>query len=101
MVALVATFIATMESNIYDLVAGASILMLVSLFVPLTAGLYWKRSPAGCLLSMMVGMLSYLISDQLNPVIYSHLIGLIFSILAMIIGSISFPTRTPQLDELS
>lgn len=102
LVALVATFIATMESNIYDLVAGASILMLVSLFVPLTAGLYWKKaSPAGCLLSMMVGMLSYLISDQLNPVIYSHLIGLIFSILAMIIGSISFPTRTPQLDELS
>lgn len=102
LVALVATFIATMESNIYDLVAGASILMLVSLFVPLTAGLYWKKaSPAGCLLSMMVGMLSYLISDQLTPMIDSHLIGLIFSILAMIIGSISFPTRTPQLDELS
>lgn len=102
LVALVATFIATMESNIYDLVAGASILMLVSLFVPLTAGLYWKKaSPAGCLLSMMVGMLSYLISDQLTPMIDSHLIGLIFSILAMIIGSISFPTRTPKLDELS
>ncbi|SIN79094.1 sodium:solute symporter family protein [Algoriphagus halophilus] len=102
LVALVATVIATMESDIYDLVAGASILMLVSLFVPLTAGLYWKKaSPVGCLLSMMVGMVSYLISDQLNPVIDSHLIGLIFSILAMIIGSISFPTRTPQLDELS
>jgi len=102
LVALVATIIATMESNIYDLVAGASILMLVSLFVPLTAGLYWKKaSPAGCLLSMMVGMVSYLISDQLTPIIDSHLIGLIFSILAMIIGSISFPTRTPQLDELS
>ncbi|MBN3518875.1 sodium:solute symporter family protein [Algoriphagus lutimaris] len=101
-VAIIATFIATMESNIYDLVAGASILMLVSLFVPLTAGLYWKKaSPTGCLLSMMVGMISYLISDQLNPVIDAHIIGLAFSILAMIIGSISFPTRTLQLDELS
>lgn len=101
-VAIVATLIATMESNIYDLVAGASILMLVSLFVPLTAGLYWKSaSPTGCLLSMMVGMITYLIANQFNPAVDPHLIGLVFSILAMIIGSFSFPTRNKYIDELS
>ncbi len=101
-VAIIATLIATMESNIYDLVAGASILMLVSLFVPLTAGLYWKKASAtGSLLAMIIGMISYLIADQLEPQIGSHIIGLVFSILAMIIGSYSFPTRTLQNDELS
>ncbi|WP_332913040.1 sodium:solute symporter family protein [Algoriphagus boritolerans] len=43
-VALVATYMASRDSNIYELVAGASILLLVSLFAPLTAGLYWKKS---------------------------------------------------------
>jgi len=101
-VAIVATFIATMESNIYDLVAGASILMLVSLFVPLTAGLYWKKaSSTGTLLAMLIGMLAYLIADRFDPEIEPHIIGLIFSILAMIIGSYSFPTRTLQHDDLS
>lgn len=101
-VAIIATLIATMESNIYDLVAGASILMLVSLFVPLTSGLYWKKASAtGSLLAMIIGMISYLIADQLEPQIGSHIIGLVFSILAMIIGSYSFPTRTLQNDELS
>ncbi len=101
-VAIIATIIGTMESDIYDLVAGASILMLVSLFVPLTAGLYWKKaSPIGALLSMVGGMIAYLTADQFNNSIQPHLIGLIFSVLAMIIGSYSFPTRTLQNDELS
>jgi SSS family transporter len=101
-VAIVATFIATMESNIYDLVAGASILMLVSLFVPLTAGLYWKKaSPTGTLLAMIIGMVSYLVASRFEPEIAPHIIGLVFSILAMIIGSYSFPRRTLKNDELS
>lgn len=101
-VAIIATWIATLESDIYDLVAGASILMLVSLFVPLTAGLYWKKaSSIGCQLSMIVGMVSYLIADHFEPEIEPHLIGLAFSILAMIFGSIFFPTRTLNHDELS
>lgn len=101
-VAIIATTIATMESNIYDLVAGASILMLVSLFVPLTAGLYWKKANAsGALLSMFIGMVAYLVADQFESMVPSHLIGLIFSILAMIIGSYAFPARTFTNDELS
>ncbi|MBN3582381.1 sodium:solute symporter family protein [Algoriphagus aestuarii] len=101
-VAIIATAIATMESDIYDLVAGASILMLVSLFVPLTAGLYWKKANAtGALFAMIVGMLAYLIADQFELTIQSHLIGLTFSILAMIIGSYAFPARTLTNDELS
>ena len=101
-VALVATFLASMESDIYDLVAGASILMLVSLFVPLTAGLYWKKaSPLGAMLSMMIGMLVYLISSRFEMEVFPHLIGLVASILAMIIGSLISPKQIQPHYELS
>src|SRR5690606_31782913 len=48
------TVMACLNTNIYGLVAGSSIMSLVSLFVPLAAGMYWKRAtPAGALLSMV------------------------------------------------
>ena len=101
-VAMVATLMATWESNIYELVAGASILMLVSLFVPLTAGLYWKKaSPMGALLSMVLGMLVYLLAEFFEWTQDNHLIGLAASILAMLIGSYSFPDKKKALHELS
>jgi len=102
LVAIIATLLASMESDIYDLVAGASILMLVSLFVPLTAGLYWKKaSPLGAMLSMIIGMLVYLIVSRFEMEIFPHLIGLAASICAMIIGSLVSPKQTQPIHELS
>lgn len=93
-VALIATLMASLESNIYDLVAGASILMLVSLFVPLTAGLYWKKaSSMGALLSMVFGMICYLAVLNFETEIEAHLYGLGASIIFMVIGSYNFPDR--------
>src|SRR5688572_12788240 len=40
----IGTAMACMRSNIYELVGESSILSLVSLFVPLTFGIYWKKS---------------------------------------------------------
>ncbi len=102
LVALIATFIATIESNIYELVAGASILMLVSLFVPLTAGLYWKKaSRMGALLSMAVGMAVYLLCSHYLLSDQAHIFGLVASILFMVIGSFTFTEKQLQTDELS
>ncbi|WP_268034804.1 sodium:solute symporter family protein [Algoriphagus sp. PAP.12] len=102
LVAIIATLLASLESDIYDLVAGASILMLVSLFVPLTAGLYWKKaSPLGAMLSMIIGMLVYLIASRFEMEVFPHLIGLAASILAMIIGSLISPKQTQPIHELS
>ncbi len=102
LVAIIATVMATIKSNIYELVAGASILMLVSLFTPLTAGLYWKKaSKMGAFFSMAIGMIVYLVVSTLDFPIESHIIGLIASILAMIIGSYLFPDKSPHTDELS
>ncbi|WP_057936552.1 sodium:solute symporter family protein [Algoriphagus resistens] len=95
-VAVVSVMMALQDSNIYELVSGASILLLVSLFIPLTTGLYWdKSSKAGAVLSMVTGMLVYLVVDKLEPEISSHLYGLLASALAMFAGSLLFPNK-PQ-----
>lgn len=96
-VAILAVWMALQESNIYELVAGASILMLVSLFIPLTTGLYWKKSSKiGAMLSMIIGMLTYLIMDNFEPEISSHIYGLLASAIAMMAGSLLFPNK-PQV----
>jgi Na+/proline symporter len=94
LVAMVAIYMASQDSNIYELVASASILLLVSLFAPLTAGLYWKKaSPYGAASSMIIGMAVYLIVDPMEPEISAHIFGLLASIFAMIIGSLAFPRK--------
>ncbi len=101
-VSLIATYMASRDSNIYELVAGASILLLVSLFAPLTAGLYWKKaSKMGAILSMVIGMTVYLICDRLELEIQSHIFGLLASIAAMIFGSYLFPNKSNVSYELS
>ena len=47
----------TRDTNIFDLVGESSAFSLVSLFVPLTAGIYWKRANlTGCLLQWSLGL---------------------------------------------
>jgi Na+/proline symporter len=89
----VAVFSAAMASyrgNIYDLVSESSALSLVSLFVPLVAGLYWRFASAlGCVLSMLFGMVAWLIALWMDTEFPPILIGLGASILGMILGSLT------------
>jgi Na+/proline symporter len=102
LVAAVALVMAYWKSDIYELVAGASILMLVSLFVPLTAGIYWKKSsPGGAYLALFVGMAAYLAAEFHLPDQETHLIGLFASGLAMLLGSLIFPKKTTTNHDLS
>ena len=102
LVAAVALVMAYWKSDIYELVAGASILMLVSLFVPLTAGIYWKKSsPGGAYLALFLGMAAYLAAEFHLPDQETHLIGLFASGLAMLLGSLIFPKKTTTNHDLS
>jgi Na+/proline symporter len=101
-VAVIATVLAQWRSNIYELVAGASILMLVSLFVPLTAGLYWKKaSEMGALMSLIFGMISFLVFSSMDLPFYPHLPALLVSAVSMVLGSIIFPIKPPLHATLS
>jgi len=97
-VALCSAAMAVYEGNIYDLVGQSSALSLVSLFVPLTAGLYWKRaSDAGALSSITLGMAVWIYFEFVRPSdIPSLILGGLASLFAMIVVSWVFPDETYQ-----
>lgn len=73
------------STNIYTLVGEASALSLVALFVPLTAGIYWKKaSEWGAILSMIGGTLVWV----LFAFIFKNDLALIFGLLASILGMV-------------
>lgn len=98
-VGIVTGIMATMRNNIYELVGESSAFSLVSLFVPLMAGLYWKRANAtGALASMLAGLMVWLLTSvwygkpqesgdgywlQFPPLLY----GLLASLVGMVVGS--------------
>ena len=88
-ISLVATVLASMRSNIYELVGESSALSLVSLFVPMVAGLYWKKAtPRGALLAMLLGMSAWLVSEFAGLEVPSLVPGVIASALGMVVGSL-------------
>ncbi len=89
---VLATIMATLRSNIYELVGESSILSLVSLFAPLLLGLYWKKSSStGALLSMVFGMLTWIIFEVCDTSWPSLVPATLVSLLAMIAGSLFWP----------
>ena len=111
-VAIVTTIMALMRGNIYELVGESSSFSLVSLFIPLIAGIYWKRaSPQGAVLSMITGLLVWLIAQwigtgqeesvslwwQIPPLMY----GLAASSIGMMVGSLIWKNDKTQLWEKS
>lgn len=91
---IAATVMATMRSNIYELVSESSILSLVSLFAPLAFGLYWKRSSStGALLSMVLGILTWIIFEFSDTAWPSLVPATLISIAAMVAGSLVWPNK--------
>ncbi|MDQ4139113.1 MAG: sodium:solute symporter family protein, partial [Bacteroidota bacterium] len=93
-VSVIGLIMALLKSNIYELVSSSSALSLVSLFVPLVAGLYSKRlSSVAAICSMIAGMAVWLIALWLETTINPLLYGLGASILGWGIGLL-WPTAT-------
>jgi SSS family solute:Na+ symporter len=89
-ISILAVGMTFIKTNIYELVGEASALSLVALFVPLTAGLYWKRAnKTGASISMISGTTAWIIALNLDlqvgpPAVF----GLFVSILGMVGGSL-------------
>ena len=87
-VATCSAVMANWNSNIFDLVSQSSALSLVSLFIPLTAGLYWKKASCiGALLAMLVGMGVWLGCEIIGTEIPSLIYGGLASGMGMLVGS--------------
>jgi SSS family solute:Na+ symporter len=79
------------KKTMYDMVQSAYTVTLVSAFVPLAAGIFWKRANnAGAILSAVLGLASWLIADftAADATVPPPLVGLAFSILGMVLGSL-------------
>jgi SSS family transporter len=96
----VATVMACVRSNIYELVGESSILSLVSLFAPLVLGLYWKRAnSAGALISMFAGTGTWLFFEFYETSWPSLLPATFVSFVGMIGGSLLFKAKTKKEDD--
>ncbi len=91
---VIATVMAAMNSNIYELVGVSSILSLVSLFIPMVFGMYWKRSSsAGAVMAMIVGMIAWFWFEY-NPLSVPALVpATLMSMIAFFLGSYMLPDR--------
>jgi Na+/proline symporter len=97
---VLATVMACLRSNIYELVGESSILSLVSLFAPMTFGLYWKKtSSAGALLGMVLGMLTWIIFEACDTEWPSLVPATIVSTLAVVGGSLLWPRTEENHDQ--
>jgi SSS family transporter len=79
------------RSTMYEMVQNAYKVTLVSCIVPLAAGIYWKRANvAGALLSVAFGLVSWGIAEMVaaDATVPPQLIGLGFSLLGMVLGSL-------------
>jgi Na+/proline symporter len=95
-----ATVMACLRSNIYELVSESSILSLVSLFIPLVMGLYWKKaSSAGALLSMVSGMITWIIFEVYGTSWPSLIPATVVSLAGMIVGSLAWPIQQESYDQ--
>jgi len=87
---LVLWFALNSESSIFHMVENAYKVTLVGAFVPLVFGLYWKRADnQGALLSIVLGLGAWLSMEILQPDTYwpPQLVGLLFSVTGMLVGS--------------
>lgn len=102
LVAVCSAVMASLQNNIYELVGQSSVFSLVSLFVPMAAGLYWKRATnMGSILSIFMGMAGWILFEYaIHTETPSLIHGLLASILGMVVGSLAFPDKSFQKFQL-
>lgn len=88
-ISAIALVMAIRRGNIYELVGEAASVGLVSLFVPLTAGLFWKKANTkGAILSILSGLMVWIVASWIGTAVESILYGLAASTIGMYIGTI-------------
>jgi SSS family solute:Na+ symporter len=91
---IVATVMACLRENIYELVGESSILSLVSLFIPLTMGLYWSRANAhGAIIAMLMGSTTWFACEWVDVGLPSLVPATIASLIGMLAGTWLFAER--------
>ena len=100
----VTAFALNSGSTIYEMVVGAYKVTLVAAFVPLAAGLYWRRATTqGALAAIVAGLVTWIALEIVAPegLFPPQLAGLLASIAGMLLGSLApqwYGARTGKID---
>jgi SSS family solute:Na+ symporter len=102
---LVTIYAVYSKESIFKMVENAYQVTLVSAFIPLACGVYWRRATnQGALVSIFLGIsvwLSVLIAGPEDPFIPAQFAGLIASAIGMIVGSLmpQFVRHDPHIHD--
>ena len=104
---LVTLYAMVSKASIFKMVENAYQITLVSAFIPLVCGIYWRRAThQGALMSIFLGVsvwLSVLVAGPADPFIPAQFAGLVASAIGMLAGSLlpQFVPHDPRIhDEL-
>ena len=96
--ALIAMVVALYVGEVYTLLLDSFSILLVGLFIPLTAGIWWPRSNTpGALASMFGGTVTWLLFMKLTPELPSDVIGWCVGLVLLIIVTVLTSHRSPAL----
>ena len=93
---LFALWLALDKTSVYDLMIDSWSVLLATLFVPLTGGIWWKKgNESGCLASIIVGFVSWQILLATSPDLPADLLAVPFAALAFVTVSLFTQRSTP------
>lgn len=93
---LIALVLALHRTSVYDLMVDSWSILLATLFVPLTAGIWWRRANGpGALAAIGVGFVSWLVLMRVAPTWPADLLAVPFALVALAVVSLVTATATP------
>ena len=98
---IVLTYALNSEASIFRMVESSYKVTLVAAFIPLVAGLYWRRATSqGALAAIGAGLVTWILLEcfgQYNEVWPPQLVGLLMAGAGMVAGSLLPPLKRPAL----
>ena len=93
---LVAMVLALHRTSVYDLMVDSWSVLLSTLFVPLTAGIWWPRANTpGALAAILTGFGAWMVLLQTAPEVPADLLAVPFAIAALVGVSLATGRRQP------
>ena len=93
---IAALTLALHKSTVYDLIVDSWSILLATLFVPLTAGIWWKRANGrGALAAILTGFFSWQILLVATPDLPADLAAVPFALAALILVSLTTSAQSP------
>ncbi|MEE2659928.1 MAG: sodium:solute symporter family protein [Candidatus Latescibacterota bacterium] len=87
---IVALLLALYESSVYDLMVDSWSVLLATLFVPLTAGIWWRPTNAlGSLAAIVVGFISWILLLQIGLDLPADLLAVPFALTSLVVVSLA------------